>query len=724
MFASVVVANRGEIALRIFRTLRRLGIRSVAVYSDADADARHVREADSAVRLARVSNGAGAGRAGVGAAAYLSVESVVDAALRAGVDAVHPGYGFLSENAEFARAVIGAGLVWVGPPPEVVDAMADKVRAKAIVAVRGVPTVPGGGGPGMSDGDLAAVAGALGYPVLVKPSAGGGGKGMHLVVSPGELAAALATARREAAAWFSDDTLLVERWIERPRHLEIQVLADTHGKIIHLGERECSLQRRHQKVVEEAPSPLFVGRRAALRDAMGDAAVDAARAAGYVGAGTVEFVVPGDEPTKFYFLEMNTRLQVEHPVTEAVTGVDLVEWQLRVAAGEPLDIGRDVSWRGHAIEARVYAEDPTRGFLPTGGPVMAWRPPEGTGIRVDDGIAAGNSISSDFDPMIAKVIAWADTRAEALVRLARALEGTTLLGLATNVGYLHRLVTHPSVLAGTLDTGFIERSLAELTATEGGAGSAPQHVVVAAALLCRHLEASSGRPDDVWSAATGWRAGGPAWSTWRMRPAGGEPLDVRVRLPGHGPPAGAAGERLLDGRPAGGEPASGEPASGRFEVAIDDQEPAPARFEVAGDDLDVEVGGLRLRYSWAYGLGWWWLGRHGMAWGFEEVPPAPARAHAGMAGAAGHVRSPMPGTVRAVHVAVGDEVAEGQAVVTVEAMKMEYVVVAPSTGRAVDVLVREGQRVAVDQELAVLAPAGADGRADELRAEAPVRGSE
>ena len=711
MFASVMVANRGEIALRVFRTLRRLGIRSVAVYSDADAAGRHVREAESAVRLALVAHGSretgGAGdRDGV--APYLSVESVVEAALGAGVDAVHPGYGFLSENAELARAVIGAGLAWVGPPPEVIDAMGDKIRAKAIVAERGVPVVPGGGAAGMSDGDLAAVAGALGYPVLVKPSAGGGGKGMHLVVSPGDLAGALATARREAAAAFSDDTLLVERWIERPRHLEIQVLADTHGAVIHLGERECSLQRRHQKVVEEAPSPLFVGPRRALREAMGEAALDAARAVGYVGAGTVEFVVPGDEPTEFYFMEMNTRLQVEHAVTEAVTGVDLVEWQLRVAAGEALALGGGVSWRGHAIEARVYAEDPARGFLPTGGPVLAWRPPEGPGIRVDDAIATGDFVSFAFDPMVAKVIAWADTRPEALVRLRRALEGTTLLGLASNVEFLHRLVTHPSVVAGTVDTGLIERSLADLTGLRGGAGTAARHVAVAAALLCRHLEATSVRADDTWSTTTGWRVGGPAWSTWRLRPAGGEAVDVRVRVPVHGPQPGAGGKSLLGGRPSGAEP-----PGGRLEVAIGDEEPMSAWFELAGGNLDVEFAGLRLRYEWARGGGWWWLGRHGVAWGFEEEPPAPARAHVGVAGAPGHVRSPMPGTVRVVHVAAGDEVAEGQAVVTVEAMKMEYVVVAPGAGRVVDVAVRVGQRVAVDQEVAELAPAGAAGTTGE-----------
>ena len=373
MFGTVLVANRGEIAVRVIRTLRALGIGSVAVYSDADARARHVRAADVAVRLGPAP----------AADSYLNAGAIVAAARQTGAQAVHPGYGFLAENAAFARACADAGLTFIGPPPAAIEAMGDKIRAKATVAAAGVPVVPGAGDPSMTERDLVTAAPAVGFPLLIKPSAGGGGKGMRLVRAESELAGAIAGARREATAAFGDGTLLLERFIDRPRHIEIQVFADTHGHTVHLGERECSLQRRHQKIIEEAPSPLLDGAR---RDAMGGAATEVARSVGYVGAGTVEFIVSGDRPGDFYFMEMNTRLQVEHPVTEMVTGLDLVEWQLRVAAGEALPLRQEeIRLTGHAVEARVYAEDPARGFLPTGGTVLALAEPAGPHVRTDSG---------------------------------------------------------------------------------------------------------------------------------------------------------------------------------------------------------------------------------------------------------------------------------------------------------------------------------------------------
>lgn len=408
MFSTVLVANRGEIAVRVIRTLRELGIRSVAVFSDADADARHVREADTAVRIGPAA----------AAESYLSVERLLDAARRTGAQAVHPGYGFLAENAAFAAACAEAGLAFIGPPASAISLMGDKIRAKETVKAAGVPVVPGSSGSGLSDAELVAAAEQIGMPVLLKPSAGGGGKGMRLVRDAAVLGEEIAAARREARSSFGDDTLLVERWVDRPRHIEIQVLADSFGNVVHLGERECSLQRRHQKVIEEAPSVLLDEK---TRAAMGAAAVDAARSCGYVGAGTVEFIVPGGDPSSYYFMEMNTRLQVEHPVTELITGLDLVELQLRVAAGEALGFDQsDVTLTGHAIEARVCAEDPARGFLPSGGTVLALSEPSGGAVRTDSGLTAGVPVGSTYDPMLSKVIAYGPDRASAL-RLLRGL---------------------------------------------------------------------------------------------------------------------------------------------------------------------------------------------------------------------------------------------------------------------------------------------------------------
>ncbi|MCV7102625.1 acetyl-CoA carboxylase biotin carboxylase subunit, partial [Mycobacterium palustre] len=448
MFDTVLVANRGEIAVRVIRTLRRLGIRAVAVYSDPDATARHVLEADTAVRL-----GPAAARD-----SYLNIASVVDAAVRTGAQAIHPGYGFLSENAEFAAACERAGVVFLGPPVRAIQVMGDKITAKNAVAAFDVPVVPGVARPGLTDDELVAAADEVGYPVLIKPSAGGGGKGMRRVDDPARLREALVGARREAASSFGDDTLFLERFVLRPRHIEVQVLADTHGNVVHLGERECSLQRRHQKVIEEAPSALLDPE---TRARIGAAACNTARSVDYVGAGTVEFIVSAERPDEFFFMEMNTRLQVEHPVTEAVTGLDLVEWQLRVAAGEKLAFAQDdIELRGHAIEARVYAEDPARNFLPTGGRVLRVFEPSGGGVRVDSSLLAGTLVGSDYDPMLSKVIAHGSDRDEALDKLDRALAHTAVLGVQTNVEFLRFLLADERVRAGDLDTALLDERLA------------------------------------------------------------------------------------------------------------------------------------------------------------------------------------------------------------------------------------------------------------------------
>jgi len=503
VFSSVLVANRGEVAVRVIRTLRRLGMRAVAVHSDADADARHVREADAAVRLGPAP----------ALESYLDVERVLDAAVAAGVDAVHPGYGFLAERPELAEGCAARGLVFVGPPATAIRAMGDKIAARHAVAAAGVRVVPGGGERGMDDDALAAVARDVGFPVVLKPSAGGGGKGMLVVHRDAELAEAIASSRRAARHAFGDDTLLVEQWVEQPRHVEIQVVADASGAIVHLGERECSLQRRHQKIVEEAPSPALP---ADVRDHLGAQAVAAARACGYRNVGTVEFVMAADDPHDAAFIEMNTRLQVEHGVTEELHGVDLVEVQLRIAAGEPLPWSQeDLRPRGHAIEARICAEDPDRGFLPTGGTVLALREPALPGVRVDSGLLVGPVVGTDYDPLLAKVIATGDDRDEALRRLDRALAATTILGVTTNVAFLRALLRHPGVRAGVVDTGLVERWAQQRTPDE-----VPGDVVRAAELAL----ARPRRPADPWSALVGWRPGTPAL------PAHTWPEEGRVRV--------------------------------------------------------------------------------------------------------------------------------------------------------------------------------------------------
>src|SRR4051812_5899001 len=512
IFHTVLVANRGEIAVRVIRTLGAMGIRSVAVFSDADAGARHVAEADVAV--------------GIGPAparqSYLNIDAVVAAAKRTGAQAVHPGYGFLSENAQFAAALNAAGIVFIGPPAAAIQTMGDKIAAKAAVSAFGVPVVPGVSRPGLTDADLIAGAEQVGYPVLVKPSAGGGGKGMRAVHEASELAAALASARREAASSFGDDTLFLERFVLRPRHIEVQVLADTHGTALHLGERECSLQRRHQKIIEEAPSPLLTEQQ---RERYGALAVDVARAVDYTGAGTVEFIVPGDTPDEPFFMEMNTRLQVEHPVTELVTGIDLVEQQLRVAAGEVLSFGQDdVRLTGHAAEARLYAEDPARGFLPTGGTALVLEEPAGPDVRVDSSLLEGSSVGTSYDPMLAKVIAWGIDRDAALTRLDRALADTVVLGVGTNTGFLRALLAHDDVRAGRLDTGLVERDL-------DGLVSAAVPVAAHAAFALSRFAALQPRDlvVDPWDVPSGWRPGGRrAPLGWDLSGPDGERLTVAL----------------------------------------------------------------------------------------------------------------------------------------------------------------------------------------------------
>ncbi len=647
MFDSVLVANRGEIAVRVFRTLRRLGVRSVAVYTDADAGARHVREADEALRVP----------------SYLDVEAVVSAAQTANAQAVHPGYGFLAENTGFARACAEAGLVFVGPPAEAIDAMGDKIRAKATVAAAGVPVVPGSSLSGLSDAELAEAAAKVGLPVLIKPSAGGGGKGMRLVRDAADLPEAIASARREARGSFGDDTLLVERFVENPRHIEIQVFADAHGNAVHLGERECSLQRRHQKIIEEAPSPLLD---AAARDRMGAAAVAAAQSVGYVGAGTVEYIVSADRPDEFFFMEMNTRLQVEHPVTELVTGLDLVELQLKVAAGHPLPLAQDdVRLDGHAIEARVYAEDPARGFLPTGGRVLALTEPDAA--RVDSGLSPGTDVGGSYDPMLAKVIVHGADRAEALRRLDRALASYTLLGVQANVGFLRALLAHPSVVSGDLDTGLVERALDDLLS---GAAVPPE--AFAAAALERMLALEPEDLDDPWAIPDGWRPGAHAWTPWIITPSGGDPVEVRVQ---------------------------GRAASAK--VRIGDDPPVDAALSATPSGLALSYGDRTITFAAARDGRTLWLGREGHAWALAEH----VRAEGGAASAAsgdGVLRSPMPGTVLAVKAAEGDRVEEGQPLVVVEAMKMEHTITAPLAGVVASLPVRAGAQVALDAVLAVI----------------------
>ena len=638
MFGTILIANRGEIACRIIRTARRMGVRTVAVYSEADAGALHTETADLAVPI-----GPAPARD-----SYLDIARILDACRRTGAEAVHPGYGFLSENAAFADACAAAGVVFIGPPASAIRAMGSKSAAKAVMAAAGVPLVPGYHGEDQDPALLKREAARIGYPVLIKASAGGGGKGMRVVTEAAGFAEGLALAKGEAASAFGDDQVLVERYLTRPRHIEIQVFADHAGRTVSLYERDCSIQRRHQKVVEEAPAP---GMTAERRSAMGEAACDAARAIGYVGAGTVEFIAEGGG---FFFMEMNTRLQVEHPVTEAITGLDLVEWQLRVASGEPLP-ERIPSIYGHAIEMRVYAEDPARDFMPATGRLLHLREPRDA--RVDTGVRQGDAITVHYDPMIAKLVVHGETRPEAVARLRQALAHYEVVGLHTNLGLLRRIAGHAEFAAGTFDTGFIGRNEAELLP---GAAPAPALAVAAAAAACVTQAALS---HDPWSAPGAWRMNGTGYQEVVLRENEAEHV-VRATWPGAGVqltwPGGAAvvrdGTVLLDG------------VSARPNVVR------------AGPLVTAVLGGVN--------------------WPFEVVdrlaPPVEAAA------GGGRLVAPMPGRIVAVAVTPGQAVVKGEVLLVLEAMKVQMRVAAPHDGVVEAVYVAAGELVDDGRELVVL----------------------
>jgi 3-methylcrotonyl-CoA carboxylase alpha subunit len=667
MFGKILIANRGEIACRIARTARRLGVRTVAVFSDADAGALHVQLCDEAYRI-----GAAPPRE-----SYLDGEAVIAAAKRSGAQAIHPGYGFLSENEAFAESCAKAGVVFIGPPPAAIAAMGSKAAAKSIMSGADVPIVPGYHGDDQEPSLLAREAARIGFPVLIKATAGGGGKGMKVANSADEFAAALASARREAKASFGDDRVLVERYLRAPRHIEIQVFADTHGNVVHLFERDCSVQRRHQKVLEEAPAPAMDEGR---RRAMGEAAIAAARAIGYVGAGTVEFIVEQDG--RFFFMEMNTRLQVEHPVTEMITGLDLVEWQLRVAAGEPLPCRQEaLAIHGHAIEARVYAEDPERGFLPSIGRITHWRMPDASGrVRVDTGFRDGDEVSPFYDPMLAKVIAWGEDRERARDELLRALATCEVTGVATNIALLERVVAHEAFTSGRFDTGLIDAHRAQWLAP---AASASPRALIAVALVeyaaideaSREGAAISSDPHSPWQLADAWWCG---TATHRLMLSFGDGEHVHDLIVKPHP----------DGwvHVAGG----GFDAEGRAEVRANAWWIETRAADDSADRDSYRATVVRdgdLRYVFAPGV----RAR------LTRIDPL---AHAGdEAEHGGHLTAPMSGTVVAVMVAPGDAVEKGAALVVLEAMKMEHTIVAPAAGRVAAVHFGIGERVGEGTDL-------------------------
>ncbi len=658
MFKRILIANRGEIAVRIMRACRELGISPVAVYSEADARALHVRLADAAVCIGPPA----------AAQSYLRAEAIVAAALELGAEAVHPGYGFLSENAAFARRCREAGLVFIGPPPEAIEAMGGKVGARHLAQQAGVPVVPGYDGADQSEAHLLAEAERVGFPLLIKASAGGGGKGMRAVNNAEEFSEALAGARREALAAFGDDTVLLERLVQRPRHVEIQIIADSHGHMLYLGERECSIQRRHQKILEESPSPALSP---ALRAQMGEAAVRAARAAGYVNAGTVEFVL--DSEGRYYFLEMNTRLQVEHPVTEMVTGLDLVHWQIAIASGDPLPLTQDqVQLRGHAIEVRLYAEDPLT-YLPAIGRLALLDPPIGPGIRVDAGLTTGDEVTVHYDPMIAKLIVYGEDRPAAIERLRHALDDFAVLGLTTNLPLLRAIAAHPAYAAGATHTGFLTEHRLEVALPN----TPPTAVMVAVALI--ELEASPPAPvSDPF--ARRWRAGGRG---------------VPLRL--------AAGEQeytLLASR-------QGE----HWHIEYDGQNHLVRNLARGPAEVLLSIDGRseRMRIVRAEG-GEWLVGWHGNAYRLGRPAPLSAESavrsghHHGDAG----LVAPMPGTLVKVLVSEGQLVREGQALLVLEAMKMEHTVVAPYAGTVRRLPFEQGANVAGGAVLAEIDDAGVE----------------
>ena len=663
MFDKVLIANRGEIACRVIRTCRRLGVRTVAVYSDADAGAQHVRLADEARHIG----------GSPPAESYLRGEAIIAAALATGAQAVHPGYGFLSENADFAEAVGAAGLVFIGPKAASMRKMGSKAGAKELMQAAGVPVVPGYTGEDQDPAKLQAEADRIGYPLMIKAAHGGGGKGMRIVHESGGFVAALASCQREAKGAFGRDRVLLERYIERPRHIELQVFGDAHGSVIHLGERECSAQRRYQKVLEESPSPFVTP---ALRDAMGAAAVQAARAIDYVNAGTVEFIV--DPDGTFYFMEINARLQVEHPVTEMVTGLDLVEWQLRVASGEPLPSGQDaIARNGHAIEVRLYAEDPEAGFLPGSGKLQRLElPATGPHVRIDSGVVEGDVVTIFYDPMIAKLVVHDTDRERALARLRDALADTEIAGPKSNIGFLERLVRHPAVTGASIDTGYLDRHLDEFLPAD----TAPDPVLLAAAATVRLLAqeqavraaaADSGDPTSPWAIADGWRLGH----------AGARRLAfLQGERTLHATAHGSAGDyRLeLDGAELTVSAAhwNGDVLAARFDGQAH-------RFRAAADDSRVMVHDgdrrLLLRPVGVY-----------------------RQLDAGKGTGDDRVLAPMPGRVVLVKARAGDTVTAGQELVVLEAMKMELALKAPRDGTVAEVRAAAGDFVDADAVLVAL----------------------
>ena len=676
LFDKILIANRGEIACRVIRTCRELGIRTVAVYSDADADAQHVRQADEAYRIGGPQP----------ADSYLRGDAVLEVARNAGAQAIHPGYGFLSENADFAEAVEAAGIVFIGPRAASMRKMGSKAGAKELMAAAGVPVVPGYTGEDQDPARLHAEADRIGYPLMIKAAHGGGGKGMRIVRASGEFLAALESCQREARNAFGRDRVLLERYIEQPRHIEIQVFGDSHGNVIHLGERECSAQRRYQKVLEESPSPFVTPE---LRARMGEAAVLAARAIDYVNAGTVEFIVAPDGG--FWFMEINTRLQVEHPVTECVTGQDLVAWQLQVAAGQPLPLAQDeIRHHGHAIEVRLYAEDPEAGFLPGSGRLERLRLPSphrhsresgnpGT-IRIDSGVVEGDEVTIFYDPMIAKLIVHEADRPRALARMREALAECSVTGPKSNIAFLERLARHPAVVGATIDTGYLDRHLEEFTGAQAPAdngsgtdllvGAVVAHLI-ASADAARACNAASGDPRSPWMQADGWRLGGPAVRTLAFEHEG-ERLEVQVsggdgqfRVTHHGTTHRVEGARLEGG-------VLGARIDGRG-----------LRLQVldAGAQVLVHDGRTRL-----------------------QVSPRPLHAATGSAAGAGadHMLAPMPGRVVVARVATGDAVREGQEVMVIEAMKMELSLKAPRDGTVAEVRAAAGDFIEADAVLVAL----------------------
>lgn len=658
MINAVLIANRGEIVCRIVRTCRRLGIRTVAVYADADAHARHVRLADEAVHIgpSAVSD------------SYLVIEKIIAAAERAEVDAVHPGFGFLAENADFARACEAAGLIFIGPSAAAIEAMGNKRAAKALMVDAGVPTIPGYSGEDQSDERLQQEAGEIGFPLMVKAAAGGGGKGMRLVDDPEALPAALAAARREAAQAFSSDELILEKGLLQPRHIEFQVFGDHHGNVIHLGERECSIQRRHQKVIEETPSPALT---AVLREEMGATAVSAARAINYVNAGTVECLL--DSNGSFYFLEMNTRLQVEHPVTEMVTGIDLVAWQIRIAEGASLPLRQEaIKMQGHAVEARLYAENPANNFLPVTGRILQWRAPSGEGVRVDSGIQSGDEVSIYYDPMLAKIVAHGPDRVTAVRRLARALQTSTLLGLTNNLTFLQEILQHPAFQDGNLSTHFIADHFAAWQAPQG-------NITLALLALTLAQWQRHSQPDGNNDY---WRNNFNRPPRYRYQVAAeDEPVEVQLTpLP------------RID-------------AAFRLAISTDPQRQYSVLVNAQEDhDWVLTVDGYRQRVTAvSAGASWWVQTRSGVV-SLKALPRLPLPP--GSAAAGGSLRAPMPGSVLEVLVEVGQRVKKGQPLMKLEAMKMEHTIRTAADGIVEAIYYAANDTVEADAQLLKIAEVG------------------